>query len=93
MGLVSIANTGAWIKRMPQGHLNYLAVSGHRPSPWWFFNKVRRLWLMSLRRRNQKDHLSWEKFIPFVARFSPPIRTLHLLPRHRFDAKTRGLAR
>jgi hypothetical protein len=85
-----IAKTGGWIKRMLQGHLNYFAVSGNHPSLWWFFNKVRRLWLMSLRRRSQKAYLSWEKFIRLVARFFPPIRTLHPLPAHRFDAKTRG---
>jgi hypothetical protein len=27
-----IAKTGAWIKRMLQGHLNYFAVSGNHPS-------------------------------------------------------------
>src|SRR5215467_11673331 len=85
-----IAKTGAWIKRMLQGHLNYFAVSGNHPSLWWFFNEVRRLWLMSLRRRSQTARLSWEKFIRLVARFFPPIRTLHALPAHRFDAKTRG---
>jgi hypothetical protein len=53
-----IEKTGAWIKRMLQGHLNYFAVSGNHPSLWWFFNKVRRLWLTSLRRRSQKAHLS-----------------------------------
>jgi RNA-directed DNA polymerase len=46
-----IAKTGAWIKR--QGHLNYFAVSGNHPSLWWFFNEVKRLWLMLLRRRSQ----------------------------------------
>ena len=34
--------------------------------------------------------LSWEQFIRFVDRFFPPIRTLHPLPCHRFDAKTQG---
>jgi RNA-directed DNA polymerase len=63
-----IAKTGAWMKRMLQGHLNYFAVSGNHPSLWWFFNKVKRLWLMSLRRRSQKARLSWEKFIRLVAR-------------------------
>jgi two-component system, response regulator PdtaR len=32
----------------------------------------------------------WEKFTRLVARFFPPIRTLHPLPCHRFDARTRG---
>jgi hypothetical protein len=66
------------------------AVSGNQPSLWWFFNEVRRLWLMSLRRRSQKARLSWEKFIQLVDRFFPPIETLHALPCHRFDARTRG---
>ena len=44
-----IAKTGAWVKRMLQGHLNYFAVSGNHPSLWWFLNKVKRLWLASLK--------------------------------------------
>ena len=37
-----IAKTGAWVKQMLQGHLNYFAVSGNDPSLWWFFNEVRK---------------------------------------------------
>src|SRR5215831_13030769 len=59
-----IAKTGAWIKRMLQGHLNYFAISGNHPSLWWFFNEARRLWLISLRRRSQTARLSWEKVYP-----------------------------
>jgi hypothetical protein len=62
----------------------------NHPSLWWFFNKVKRLWLASLKRRSQTARLSWERFIQFVARFFPPIRTIHPLPCHRFDARTRG---
>jgi hypothetical protein len=85
-----VAQTGAWVKQMLQGHLNYYAVSGNHPSMWWFCNQVRRLWLRTLRRRSQKADLSWERFIRLVDRFFPPIKTLHPLPCHRFDAKTRG---
>jgi hypothetical protein len=56
-------------------HLNYFAVSGNHPSMWWFCNQVRLLWLRTLRRRSQKAHLSWERFISLVDRFFPP----HLL--------------
>lgn len=62
----------------------------NHPSLWWFFNKVKRLWLASLKRRSQTARLSWERFIRFVARFFPPIRTIHPLPCHRFDARTQG---
>jgi group II intron reverse transcriptase/maturase len=85
-----IAKTGAWVKQMLQGHLNYFAVSGNDKSLWWFFNEVRWLWLKSLRRRSQKARLSWERFTRLVDRFFPPIKVLHPLPCHRFDARTRG---
>ena len=85
-----IAKTGAWMKRMLLGHLNYFAVSGDHPSLWWFFNKVRRLWLMSLRRRSQKARSaggsssgSSPASFRQSGRYTP-------LPSHRFDAKTRG---
>ena len=85
-----IAKTGAWVKQMLQGHLNYFAVSGNDKSLWWLFNEVRWLWLKSLRRRSQNARLSWEKFTRLVDRFFPPIKVQHPLPCHRFDAKTRG---
>src|ERR1700720_3234322 len=53
-----IAKTGAWVKQMLKGHLNYFAVSGNHPSLWWFFNKVKRLWLAALKRRSQTARLS-----------------------------------
>src|SRR5450631_929239 len=68
-----IAKTGVWMKQMLQGHLNYFAVSGNHPSLWWFLNKVKRLWLASLKRRSQTARLTWERFIRLVARFFPPI--------------------
>jgi group II intron reverse transcriptase/maturase len=86
----SIAKTGAWVKQMLQGHLNYFAVSGNDPSLWCFFAEVRRRWLRSLRRRSQKSSLAWERFVRLTDRFFPPIRILHPLPCHRFDARTQG---
>ena len=69
---------------------NYYAVSGNDPSLWWFFAQVRWYWLRSLRRRSQRAFINWETFTRLVDRFFPPIRILHPLPCHRFDARTRG---
>ena len=85
-----IAKTGAWVKRVLQGHLNYFAVSGNDPSIWWFYAQVRWYWLRSLRRRSQRAFINWEKYNRLVDRFFPDIRILHPLPCHRFDAQTRG---
>ncbi len=86
----SIAKTGAWVARVLRGHLNYFAVSGNDPSLWWFFKEVRWRWLKTLKRRSQKAFLNWERFTSLTDRFFPPIRVLHPLPCHRFDARTRG---
>src|ERR1700680_1093816 len=85
-----IAKTGAWLKRMLKGHLNYYAVSGNSPSLWWYFNEVRWRWLKSLKRRSQRAFMSWEKFTSVTDRFFPSIRILHPLPCHRFAASTRA---
>jgi RNA-directed DNA polymerase len=86
----TIAETGQWLNLLLKGHLNYFAVSGNSASLWWLFNEVRWLWLRSLRRRSQKAFLTWEKFVRLTSRFFPPIKILHPLPLHRFDARTRG---
>jgi RNA-directed DNA polymerase len=85
-----IVVTGEWLNLLLKGHLNYFAVPGNSESLWWFCNEVRWLWLRSLRRRSQKVYLSWEKFLRRTGRFFPPIKILHPLPLHRFDARTRG---
>jgi hypothetical protein len=53
-------------------------------------NKVKRLWLASLKRRSQMARLSRERFIQLVARFFPPIRTLHPRLVTASAPKTRG---
>ena len=63
-----VAETGAWVKQMLQGHLNYYAVSGNHPSMRWFCNPMRRLWLRTLRRCSQKVSPSWERLIRLVNR-------------------------
>jgi hypothetical protein len=84
-----IAKTGAWVYSVLKGHLNYFAVSGDDPSLWWFFTQVKWHWLRALRRRSQRAYINWERYIRLIDRFLPPIRILHPLPCHRFDARTR----
>ncbi len=49
----SIAWTGAWVRQMLRGHLNYYAVPGNEPSLRWFVAEVRWRWLKILKRRSQ----------------------------------------
>jgi len=83
-----IGSTGAWLKRALQGHLNYFAVPGNSKSLYYYFIRVRRLWLRSLRRRSQRHRMNWQRFDSLWKRFAPPIRISHLHPAQRFDART-----
>ncbi len=85
-----IAETGGWLNKVLTGHLNYFAVPLNARSVTWFFSQVKYLWRRALGRRSQRASLTWAKFSRLVDRFFPPIRILHPLPCHRFDAKTRG---
>jgi RNA-directed DNA polymerase len=88
-----LASIGQWIKELLTGHLNYYAVCGNGRRIEWFFRKVRWLWLRALRRRSQKDRMTWDEFEKRTKRFFPPVKILHPLPLHRFDATTRGRSR
>jgi RNA-directed DNA polymerase len=85
-----IVKTGAWVRQMLNGYLNYFAVPGNDKSLWWFCNEIRWRWLKALRRRSQTARLDWDRFVRITNRFFPPIRVRHPMPCHRFDARTRG---
>ncbi len=85
-----VNETGAWLRRVLQGHLNYYAVPGNSRSLQYFFNRVWRYWMRSLRRRSQRHRMSWLRYDQLWARFAPRILILHAYPAQRFDAKTQG---
>lgn len=85
-----VGETGAWLQRVLRGHLNYYAVPGNQPSLRYFFIRVKRYWLLSLRRRSQRHRMTWVRFGTLWQRFAPTILLTHDYPTQRFDAKTRG---
>jgi len=52
---------GAWLKPVVQGHLNHYAVPGNFDSLKGFRTQVIRLWLRSLRKRSQRDRMTWAR--------------------------------
>ncbi len=57
-----ISETGAWLRRILTGHLNYYAVPGNGASLKCFFNHVAWCWIRTLRRRSQRQCMRWERF-------------------------------
>jgi len=83
-----IGKTGEWLHRVLMGHLNYFAVPGNLRSVQCFFFRIRRLWLRSLRRRSQRNCMTWPRFAALWERFAPRIHVTHPYPDQRFDART-----
>jgi len=85
-----IPEQGRWLARVLQGHYNYYAVPDNSEALRGFRRRVIRLWLQALRRRSQKDRLTWGRMLGLQARWLPEPRILNPWPNQRFDARTQG---
>ena len=88
-----IAQTGKWLKQVVQGYYQYHAVPGNLRRLGVFRERLRRLWRHTLRRRGQKQRLTWEKLDRIFSRWIPKPRPLHPYPGARFDARIQGGSR
>jgi group II intron reverse transcriptase/maturase len=85
-----IPEQGRWLASVLEGHYNYYAVPDNSEAMRGFRRRVIRLWLQALRRRSQKDRLTWKRMLDLDARWLPEPRMRHPWPDRRFDARTQG---
>jgi RNA-directed DNA polymerase len=80
----SIPKQGKWLARVVGGYFNYHAVptNGRALMAFRFF--VTELWKRTLRRRSQKDGMTWQRMTRLAADWLPPPRILHPWPATRF---------
>ena len=81
-----VAEVGKWLKSVVRGYFNYHAVPGNMDSLNSFRAQVIWRWYRALRRRSQRDKMTWERFLPLVDRWIPSAKILHPHPNVRFDA-------
>jgi RNA-directed DNA polymerase len=81
-----VPELGQWLRRVVQGFFNYHAVPGNWESLRCFSREVCRMWFRRLRRRSQRQHLTWARFAPVAEYWLPHPRILHPYPCVRFDA-------
>jgi len=75
-----IPNQGKWLGRVVRGYFNYHAVPTNGQALNVFRHHVTDLWRRTLRRRSQKDRMTWERMTQLVdARLPKPI-ILHPWP-------------
>ena len=79
-----IGQVGAWLKRVIRGYFNYHAVPDNLRRLAGFRHEVCRAWLEQLRRRSQKDKMTWARFGRLAIKYLPYPRRVHPYPSQRF---------
>jgi RNA-directed DNA polymerase len=83
----TIPEQGKWLKSVVTGYFAYHAVPTNIRTLGRFRYHVMRLWLRTLRRRSQKDHITWARLSEIAADWLPTPRILHPWPSERFTVK------
>jgi group II intron reverse transcriptase/maturase len=82
-----VPGTVKWLQQVVRGYFQYHAVPGNGARMRAFRSEVSRSWLWALRRRSQRQRMSWERFKARLDPLLPPVQVLHPYPDARFDAK------
>jgi group II intron reverse transcriptase/maturase len=77
---------GAWLRSVVQGFFNYHGVPGNIAALDAFRTEIARSWLHALRRRSQRNRMTWERFRRTVDPWLPKAQILQPYPNVRFDA-------
>ena len=83
----AIPEQGRWLKAVVSGFFEYHAVPTNSRALVAFRFHVTDLWRRTLRRRSQKDALTWERMTRLAAAWLPPPRIRHPWPDQRFAVK------
>ena len=62
----------AWLSRVLRGHYGYFGLIGNFPALANFARQAQRLWFRSLRRRDGRKAMTWDRFNALLAHFPLP---------------------
>jgi RNA-directed DNA polymerase len=78
----AIPEQGKWLRSVVTGYFGYHAVPTHSRALAAFRCHVTNLWRRTLRRRSQKDNMTWEPMTKLAAAWLPrPVSFIHRRPR------------
>jgi hypothetical protein len=89
----AIPEQGRWLAQVIRGYFAYHAVQTNYSALSALRYHVERLWLRTLRRRSQKNKLTWERTRKLATDFLPRPKILHPWPSVRFAVTTQGGSR
>jgi RNA-directed DNA polymerase len=87
---VAIPEVGRWLRAVVDGYYRYYAVPRNCPALKSFRHGIIRLWRQTLRRRSQKNRITWERMWALAERWIPTPRILHPYPEERLVVMTQG---
>ncbi len=76
--------TAKWFKSVAQGHINYYGVPFNSQAVGSFVEEVKKAWLKSLRRRNQRSKMNWQRFNRLIQYWIPKPKVVYPYPEQRF---------
>ncbi|WP_352722112.1 group II intron reverse transcriptase/maturase [Mesorhizobium sp. M0306] len=79
-----IPDQGKWLGQVVKGYFNYHAVPTNSQALVTFRFFLTELWSRTLRRRSQKDAMTWERITRLANDWLPKPRILHPWPHQRF---------
>jgi len=85
-----VAEQGRWLGAVVRGYFAYHAVPTNIHALGRFRTQVARHWLRALRRRSQRDRMTWARIQRRLQRWLPTPKILHPWPEARFDARIQG---
>jgi group II intron reverse transcriptase/maturase len=80
----AIPEQGRWLRAVVTGFFAYHAVPTNARALGAFHHYVTDLWRRTLRRRSQKDRITWQRMTKLADAWLPPPRILHPWPDKRF---------
>jgi hypothetical protein len=83
----AIPGQGRWLRSVVTGYFAYHAVPTNYRALGAFHHHVTDLWRRSLRRRSQRDGLTWNRMSKIAGDWLPTPRILHPWPERRFAVK------
>lgn len=83
-----VAEVGKWLRSVVEGHNRYYGVPMNLPSLRSFRYHVSRYWYRRLRRRSQKQRLTWSRMLRLTACWLPRPKLYHPYPDRRLGVIT-----
>jgi RNA-directed DNA polymerase len=82
-----IPEQGKWLGQVVRGYFGYHAIPTNFRRIEAFRHFVVDLWRRALKRRSQKDNMTWERMARLTHDWLPPARITHPWPNQRFLVK------